>query len=283
MWCESQSLAKRRNTTSCIVVFIIKVCYGFFLYGNKALVVMIDKKSHVPIYLQIEKILTKKISNGELKSGDPIPSETELVNQYQVSRMTARKAVDYLVRQGTVERQRGRGTFIKQTDSTLKMQLPLDSHLTSSEVASTLKSPIINKVLHLEKTVAPKEVCQKLGITLDTPVWFMKRLRLIGNIPFVYESSYMLADPLFPDLTEEDLNNSKYEYMEKKGHRVNRSQKEIAAKLPSEEVREMLGLKREEPVLFAQSLASVENNGVCEVSDIYYNQDHYTFTLSATR
>ncbi|GAK82834.1 predicted transcriptional regulator of N-acetylglucosamine utilization GntR family [Vibrio ponticus] len=60
---------------------------------------MIDKESHVPIYLQIERILTQQIEQGILHPGDSIPSETVLAEQYQVSRMTARKAVDYLVRQ----------------------------------------------------------------------------------------------------------------------------------------------------------------------------------------
>lgn len=85
---------------------------------------MIDKESHVPIYLQIERILTQQIEQGILHPGDSIPSETGLAEQYQVSRMTARKAVDYLVRQGVVERQRGRGTFICQPTQDLKMALP---------------------------------------------------------------------------------------------------------------------------------------------------------------
>jgi len=244
---------------------------------------MIDKQSHTPIYLQIEKILTQQISNGSLKPGDPIPSETALVNQYQVSRMTARKAVDYLVRQGVVERLRGKGTFICKKEQQLKMKLPLDNHLTSSEVASCLHSSIVNKLLYLEKVPVPEEEAQALGIAPGTLVWFMKRLRLIGNIPFVFESTYMLADPLFGDLSVADLNQSKYAYLEKKGFKVKGSQKEIAGKLPPEEVRELLGLKREEPVLFARSFAYLEQRGVFEVSEIYYNQDHYTFTLASKR
>jgi DNA-binding GntR family transcriptional regulator len=244
---------------------------------------MIDKYSHVPIYLQIEKILTEQIAKKVLSPGDAIPSETVLSEQYQVSRMTARKAVDYLVRQGIVERHRGRGTFVCEPTKELKMALPLDSHLTFSEVASCLGSPVKNKLLHLEKVPAPDSVCELLNIELETPVWYMKRLRLVGSVPFVFESSYMLADPLFCDLQPEDLNDSKYRYLENKGHRVKGSHKQIRAELPTEEVRLLLGLKREEPVLFAHSIASLENGRVFEVSDIYYNQEHYTFTLDAIR
>lgn len=244
---------------------------------------MIDKHSHVPIYLQIERILTEKIAQGSLYPGDSIPSETVLAEQYQVSRMTARKAVDYLVRQGLVERQRGRGTFICQPALQLKMALPLDSHLTSSEVASSLNCSISNKLLHLEKVPASTQVALELSIKEGTSVWFMKRLRLVGEIPFVFESSHMLAAPLFDDLQAEDLNKSKYTYLTSKGQIVKGSQKCIKAELPSEEIRILLGLKRDEPVLFAHSIGLLKGNHAFEVSDIYYNQEHYTFTLNATR
>nr|WP_086939461.1 GntR family transcriptional regulator [Thaumasiovibrio occultus] len=244
---------------------------------------MVDKHSHVPIYIQIERILTEQIAQGSLLPGDLIPSETVLAEQYQVSRMTARKAVDYLVRQGVVERQRGRGTFICQPTQELKMALPLDQHLTSSEVASCLNSPINNKLLHLEKVPAPSTIASELDIEEGTLVWYMRRLRLVGKVPFVFESSYMLADPYFADLQEDDLNNSKYAYLTQKGHSVKGSKKQIRAELPPEDVRELLGLKRDEPVLVARSVGSLGSGEAFEVSDVYYNQEHYTFTLSAKR
>ncbi|WP_162063451.1 GntR family transcriptional regulator [Vibrio taketomensis] len=244
---------------------------------------MIDKESHVPIYLQIERILTEQIESGVLHPGDSIPSETLLAEQYQVSRMTARKAVDYLVRQGVVERQRGRGTFICQPMQELKIALPLDQHLTSSEVAISLNSPISNKLLHLEKVAAPEHVVEELGLEPGSSVWFMKRLRLVGDIPFVFESTYMLAEPMFGDLQEHHLNGSKYRYLVDKGQKVGGSKKRIRAELPAEEVRMHLGLKRDEPVLCAHSIARLESGMPFEVSDVYYNQEHYTFTLEATR
>jgi len=244
---------------------------------------MIDKQSHVPIYIQIEQILSKKIDDGSLKPGDPLPSETVLAEQYGVSRMTARKAVDYLVRQGIVERQRGRGTFICEQTLDLKMALPLDSHLTSSEVANSLNSSIVNKLLHLEKVTASQKVCETLGIEENSQVWFMKRLRLVGAVPFVFESTHMLIDPYFDDLTEAHLNRSKYLYLDSKGLKVKGSEKQIRAELPGEEVRRHLGLKRDDPVLYARSVAQLEDGKPFEVSDIYYNQEHYTFTLSANR
>ncbi|WP_375749180.1 GntR family transcriptional regulator [Vibrio sp. HN007] len=243
---------------------------------------MIDKHSPIPIYLQIEQLLTEKITKGELAPGDMLPSEPEMTELYGVSRMTIRKAVDYLVRQGVVERQRGRGTFVAEARAEFKMSLPLDKHLTSSEVAEFLNAPIQNKLLHLSKEVASEQVAEVLKIEVGSPVWLMTRLRLIGDTPFVYESTHMLYEP-FRDLSEDDLNGSKYLYVEKLGFKVAGSQKQIRAELPSQEVRQLLGLRRDEPVLNAISTAYLEDNVPFEVSSIYYNQEYYTFTLSSDR
>lgn len=243
---------------------------------------MIDKHSSVPIYLQIEQILTGKITSGELQPGDMIPSEPSMCEQFGVSRMTARKAVDYLVRQGMVERQRGKGTFVCERQQTLKIALPLDKHLTSSEVADHLNSPISNQLLLLSRQPANANIAQSLGLDEGSDIWYMERLRLVGNTPFVFERSYMIAKP-FPDLTEHDLNASKYAFLEAKGYTIGGSKKEIRAELPAQEVRELLGLRRDEPVLFSRSVAFFADQTPFEVSEIYYNQEHYTFTLNAER
>jgi len=243
---------------------------------------MIDKFSTTPVYLQLEQYLTAKIAAGVLRPGDAIPSESELCAQFSISRMTARKAVDYLVRQGKVERRRGQGTFVVQTSKTLRISLPLDRHLSSREATLSLETPVVNRLICLSRESAPAQIADVLNIAPGSDVWFMKRLRLVGDIPFVFEQSWMHFAP-FSDLCEADLNASKYAYISRKGFTVERSEKEIRAELPSQEVRDMLGIKRDEPVLHASSIAMLKDLGPFEVSEIYYNQQHYRFTLTASR
>ncbi|WP_318376523.1 GntR family transcriptional regulator [Enterobacter sp.] len=243
---------------------------------------MIDKHSAVPVYLQLEQYLTRRICAGDLRPGDVIPSENELCQQFSVSRMTARKAVDYLVRQGKVERRRGQGTFVAHPKKILRIPLPLDRHLSSSEATLGLEEPVINRLICLSRQPAPGDIADKLQLQAGEEVWFMKRLRLLDDIPFVFEQSWMLLAP-FRDLSEADLNASKYAYISRKGHTVARSEKEIRAELPSQDVRDMLGINRDEPVLHATSVAWLAEGIPFEVSEIYYNQQHYRFTLTAER
>ncbi|MEC5320563.1 GntR family transcriptional regulator [Brenneria populi subsp. brevivirga] len=241
---------------------------------------MIDKHSLIPFYLQIEQILSRQIRENTLKPGDPLPTEAEMCQQYQVSRMTARKAVDYLVRQGLVERFRGRGTFVARPDTRVKIRLPLDQHLTSSEVANSTQRKIVNRLLHFSQQPATHEVAGALRIAENTPVHYMVRLRLIDGTPFVYEQSWM-NQTLFPDLGEQALSRSKYAYLKSKGYDAVGSHKEIFAELPSAEVREALGLARDEPVLRASVVAFFADDFPFELSNVYYNQRRYTFTLDA--
>lgn len=243
---------------------------------------MIDKHSTVPVYLQLEQYLTGQIAAGSLKPGDVIPSENELCQQFAISRMTARKAVDYLVRQGKVERRRGQGTFVVQSGKKVRISLPLDRHLSSSEATLGLDAPVVNRLICLFRQTASPEVAERLRLPPDGEVWFMQRLRLVGDIPFVYEQSWMIAEP-FADLSEDDLNRSKYAYVSRKGFTVERSEKEIRAELPSQHVRDMLGINRDEPVLHATSTAFLREDIPFEISEIYYNQQHYRFTLTAAR
>jgi DNA-binding GntR family transcriptional regulator len=141
---------------------------------------------------------------------------------------------------------------------------------------------VVNRLICLYRQTASQDIASTLRLTPGSEVWFMQRLRLVGDIPFVFEQSWMISDP-FDDLSETDLNRSKYAYISRKGFTVERSEKEIRAELPSQQVRDMLGINRDEPVLHATSIAFLRDDIPFEISEIYYNQQHYRFTLTAAR
>jgi len=69
-------------------------------------------KKTIPVYLRIEKNLRDKIEKGNIKPGDKLPTEEELVLQFKVSRMTLRKALSILSAEGYIYQIPGRGTFV---------------------------------------------------------------------------------------------------------------------------------------------------------------------------
>ena len=74
---------------------------------------MIDRNPGAPpLYAQLESILKQKIEQGTYKRGDFLPTEKELMAEYQPSRVTVRQAVTNLVQSGYVRARRGIGTDI---------------------------------------------------------------------------------------------------------------------------------------------------------------------------
>jgi DNA-binding GntR family transcriptional regulator len=76
--------------------------------------VTVDHEGKTPVYLQIAAILRDAIERGDYPPGRPIPSETRLMQQHGVARLTARKAVRVLAGEGLVEVVPGRGAYVAE-------------------------------------------------------------------------------------------------------------------------------------------------------------------------
>lgn len=77
----------------------------------------LNKESSVPLYQQLMEVIQNQILNGELKENDRIPTEIELSREYDVSRITVRKAVELLVEEEILIKRQGIGTFVSQKSS----------------------------------------------------------------------------------------------------------------------------------------------------------------------
>jgi len=240
---------------------------------------MIDRNSRVPIYVQIEKYFLDIINRKEIKPGELFPSETTLSKELEVSRMTIRQAINNLVLNGYLERSRGKGTFVLERNLE-KLELPLDKLRNfSREVQKSGKIPK-NTVVEFKLVEASEEIAQILKIKKGERVYYMERLRCLGDIPAVLEQTYMRYD-LFEDLTEDVIMASKYKYIKEKGYKIKESKREILAEVPLGDVAALLKLKRNEPVLKAKSVTYLIDGTPFEYSEISYNQNKYKFTLVA--
>jgi GntR family transcriptional regulator len=72
----------------------------------------VDSDSATPVYIQVANILRSRIESGELVPNRPVPSETQLQQEFGVARGTARKAIALLRDQGLVVTVKGRGSYV---------------------------------------------------------------------------------------------------------------------------------------------------------------------------
>lgn len=87
---------------------------------------MITRNNGTPLYLQLADLLREQITSGEFQPGDRLPSETKLVNQYGIARLTVREALQQLVNEGLIEKRHGKGSFCKNAAVRKKIDVLLN-------------------------------------------------------------------------------------------------------------------------------------------------------------
>ncbi len=101
----------------------------------------VDHDSPLPLYSQLREALLALLKSGEYREGDSFPTERELEQRFEVSRITVRRALDELVREGYLIAQQGRGTFVAKPACTPNEKLfPGDGRAG----AATRFSPVIS-------------------------------------------------------------------------------------------------------------------------------------------
>jgi GntR family transcriptional regulator len=168
-------------------------------------------KSYIPpVYIQIKDILIDKINSGEFESGSQLPSEREISETYNISRMTARNALTQVVDLGYAYREKGKGTFVRLPN------LERD-FVKLSGFSQMLRSKGIkpsNKVVKSGIIEADKKIAQLLETTIGTKVYEIVRVRYGDNIALALEYSYLPVS-LFENLLQYDFeSNSLYKVIE---------------------------------------------------------------------
>ncbi|MED4696163.1 GntR family transcriptional regulator [Peribacillus frigoritolerans] len=240
---------------------------------------MIDKNSPLPIYFQIEEQIKRKIENGEFQAHDALPSEREYAEQFEISRMTVRQAINNLVNDGYLYRQKGRGTFV--ADKKLEQQLNGLTSFTEDMKARGLNPS--SKLLSFEIIPADKKIASELHISLYAPVYEIKRIRLADDVPMALETVYMSAN-LIKGLTEEIINLSLYQYVENYVKlKIDYASQTLESSIASELEVTHLATPKHSPILFIQRNTFLIDGTPLEYVKSAYRADRYKFTINISR
>lgn len=136
--------------------------------------------STLPKYVEITAVLRDELR--QVPEGERMPSERELAERFRVSRMTLRQALEELEREGRLERVRGSGTFTRRP--TVAMG-PFLTSFTEDMHARGLEPSA--RLLGFTRITASAEATQALGLSPDSEVLWMERLRLADGEPMCVE------------------------------------------------------------------------------------------------
>ena len=224
--------------------------------------------TYPPKYVRVrEHLLT--LMEHDLTPGSPIPSERELCEQFNVSRMTVRQAIDTLVVDGLLERHQGKGTFVAPPK--LDLQLRLTSF--SEEMRRRGMEPGA-VFLTREVIPAPSTVANALEISPGSPVHHLRRLLTADATPMAIEENWLDVHTL-PNLGQETPPFSLYALFSRANLAPQWGEDVITGHVATAEEATLLGIPEGAPALDITRRAFHEHR-VVDYSRSLYRADRYT-------
>jgi GntR family transcriptional regulator len=229
----------------------------------------LDEASRLPLYQQLQRALRAAIERRVLGPDDALPPERDLATDFDVSRITVRKAIDGLVSEGLLMRRQGSGTFVcARVEKNF-------SKLTSfsEDMRARGRNPRSVWLRKAAGTVTPEEALT-LRAGPGTPVYRFHRIRYADDAPMALEYATVLASCL-PSL--EAVDSSLYAALERAGNRPVRALQRLRAVLFSFEQAELLQAKANGPGLLVERLGFLKDGSTAEFTQSYYRGDIYDF------
>jgi GntR family transcriptional regulator len=152
------------------------------------------------LYARIEETIAAEITQGEYRPGDQLPTEDELLQRFQVSRITVRRAIQNLVSRGLLEIRRGLGTFIRSP----RIEAELTKLTGFVEDMNAAGRKATARVISQGVVAASARAAERLQLANGTKVMQIKRVRLAGGIPISFDETY-LPLPLGKQIVRNDL------------------------------------------------------------------------------
>jgi GntR family transcriptional regulator len=229
----------------------------------------LDGAGHAPLYVKLQDVLRGAIERRQLKPQDAIPPERELAQEFNVSRITVRKALDGLVAEGLLNRRQGAGTFV--SGRVEKQFAKLTSF--SEDMLSRGRAPSSEWLLKASGAVTPNEALM-LSLSPGTPVYRFHRIRFADGAPMALERS-TIAGSCLPGL--EAVDTSLYAALEAAGNRPVRALQRLRAVLFDEEQAALLHVEPNAPGLFIERRGFLEDGRTVEMTHSWYRGDAYDF------
>ncbi len=233
----------------------------------------IDKKSPIPAYFQLKNMLLEQIRDGEYPEGSLIPSERDLGEGLGISRMTVRQALNQLVAEGVLYREKGRGTFVS------KSKIKQRNIMSFSETVKNRGLMPSTQVLRFEKILNRPDIRDILELQGSEGLYGIRRLRLANDLPIGIEEAF-IPERYCPHLENHDLKMSFYKLLKEQYSLVVTSMdcSVDAAKATTEE-KKLLRLTNAVPVLRITSISYNDSGTKLFYERNTYRSDEYNYNV----
>lgn len=233
-----------------------------------------NKNSIVPMYQQLADTIKEQILSGELKEDDKLMTESELEENYGVSRITVRKAINVLVEEGYVTKKQGIGTFV--TAKKLNRVLS-NAVLSFTEICEVEGKKASGEILSVEWVKGSAKIRKHLGVDKDELILKIVRARKCDGVVVMMEETCLSAR--YGYVTESDLTGSIYEILRSHGTKIAHATKTIEICYPTEQETRILGVRAKQPLLLHHDIVMDEKYEVVLCSKLVINSERYTLSI----
>lgn len=237
--------------------------------GFSQLIGSLDQHGRGPLYQKLQQALREAIQNRVLAPDEALPPERDLAEEFAVSRITVRKALDGLVAEGLLTRRQGAGTFVA---SRVEKSFSKLSSFTE-DMISRGRVPRSEWLKRAEGSVTPEESLI-LGLSPGTPVYRFHRIRFADEAPMALEYTTV---PAFSLPGVEAVGASLYEALAAAGHRPARALQRLRAVVFTPEQAALLGVQPGDPGLLIERRGFLKDGRAVEFTQSYYRGDAYDF------
>ncbi|AZB41663.1 trehalose operon repressor [Bacillus sp. FJAT-42376] len=231
-------------------------------------------------YQVVYQELLATIQEGRLNPGDVLPSENVLSEKYEASRETIRKALNVLAQNGHIQKIKGKGSVVLDTQ---RMSFPVSGLVSFKELSKTFGGEAVTAVHQFALIQADERIAKHLTCGEGTEVWKIVRSREIRGEKIILDKDY-LDKRAVPFLSKEICENSIYEYLEGElGLKIGYAEKEITVEECTNEDRAYLDLHDFTHVVVVKNYVYLEDTTLFQYTESRHRLDKFRFVDFARR
>lgn len=235
---------------------------------------LVDRASDLPLHVQVRRRIVEMIQSAPQDATVPLPSESELMSTFGVSRITVRRALSDLAAAGYIHRQAGKGSFA----------LPRKLHHTSGRIGGASDEfraqgfDVKAEVLEISERVPPPEVALLFGLTDSETVQYARRVLQVEEKPISLISMYFNL-PNGVRLSREDLEKESFLGVLRRKWAVvpARATRTVEAGLATEEDARLLKLSLPTAVLIVDLIGYDDSGRTIFHINVRYDSAYYKY------
>lgn len=228
----------------------------------------------LPRYREIEQALRSRVA--ALRPGDRVPSDTELCEEFGVSRMTARSAVAQLAAEGLIIRDPGRGSFVAEPPAHRRA----DTLMTFTREMRRQGRVPSSRLLDRSVRAASAPESADLHLAPDDPVVSLRRIRLADGVPVAFEHAVLPGRTAAAVMAADLVAGSLHEALIAGGFVPVRGQATIVAEAATDEDAALLGVARGVPLLVERRVIVDDAGRPIERTCSRYPADRYALDVA---